>query len=405
MNSHQIAAKLYSQTQKGKSYSTIRLAILGVALCMVVLILTFAIMTGFQNEIQNKVIGLGGHIEVHHYESNDSYQRTPIVDEVRLRNAILAVDHVSHVQAIIDKAGIVKGEEHIEGAVFRGVGNDYDTTFFAQYMVEGACLQFDTAQVSNQILISETFSKKTGLRLGDAVNVYFVQNTVRMRKFTVSGIYNTGLAIYDKTYIICDIRQLVKINGWAADRVDALEVFIDNFSKLDETTNAVNQEVDYDMEAVSVKEKNQEIFDWIDLVRQNVVVLVVLILIITAVTLISTQLTFTIEHIPTIGILKTIGCTNVQISQIFLWISAKVLLRGMVIGDCVGLLICFVQQQFSIIKLNPENYYVSCVPIDVQWLHLLLINVGILVVSFMFLVLPAYLVAKKVKVTNAVALK
>ena len=308
-------------------------------------------------------------------------------------------------QAIIDKAGIVKGEEHIEGAVFRGVGNDYDTTFFAQYMVEGACLQFDTAQVSNQILISETFSKKTGLRLGDAVNVYFVQNTVRMRKFTVSGIYNTGLAIYDKTYIICDIRQLVKINGWAADRVDALEVFIDNFSKLDETTNAVNQEVDYDMEAVSVKEKNQEIFDWIDLVRQNVVVLVVLILIITAVTLISTQLTFTIEHIPTIGILKTIGCTNVQISQIFLWISAKVLLRGMVIGDCVGLLICFMQQQFSIIKLNPENYYVSCVPIDVQWLHLLLINVGILVVSFMFLVLPAYLVAKKVKVTNAVALK
>lgn len=372
---------------------------------MCVLILTFAITAGFRNEVQSKITGLGAHIAVSHYDNNESFQKVPIVDSENLRRRILAQDNVSHLQATACMAGIIQGHQDVEGVAFKGVGTDYDTSFLFRQIVQGRCLQLNDSAVSNELLVSETFSKRTGLQVGDKVNAFFVQNPVRERKFEIVGIYNTGLSIYDKTYVMCDIRQIVKLKGWADNRIDALEVFVKDFSLLESTTDKVNLAVDYDMKAESIKEQQQEVFNWIDLVEQNVVVLILLIIVIVAVSLISTQLTFALEHIPTIGILKTMGCRNTSISHIFMWVSFKVLFSGMLWGNAVGLLLCWLQHTFHIVTLNPENYYMSYVPINVQWVHVLAVNAGVMLISWCVLVLPAYFVAKKVRITDAISLK
>ena len=405
MNIYRIAGKLYAQTRKERTSLVIQVSKISVALGVCVLILTFAITAGFRHEVQTKITGLGAHIAVSHYDNNESFQKVPIVDSKNLRRRILAQDNVSHLQATAHIAGIIQGNKDVEGVAFKGVGADYDTSFLSRQIVQGRCLHLEDSVVSNELLVSETFSKRTGLQLGDKVNAFFVQNPVRQRKFVITGIYNTGLGMYDKTYVMCDIRQVIKLKGWADDRVDALEVFVNDFSLLDVTTDKVNMAIDYDMKAESIKEQQKEVFNWIDLVEQNVVVLIVLIIVIVAVSLISTQLTFALEHIPTIGILKTMGCRNVAISRIFMWVSFRVLVGGLLWGNAVGLLLCWLQHTFHIVTLNPENYYMSYVPIDVQWLHVLLINIGIMLISWCVLVLPAYFVAKKVRITDAVAMK
>lgn len=405
MNIHYIANRLYKQTQKERTGTIIKVSVISVALSVCVLLLTFAVTVGFREEIQYKITGLGAHISVTHYDNNDSYQKTPIVNSASLRSRIMQQPHVVHVQAVACIAGIVKGASDVEGVVFKGVDADYDTSFISKYIVQGRCLNIDTGSVGNEILISETFSHRSGLQVGDKVDAFFVQNPVRQRRFEVVGVYNTGLSIYDKTYAMCDIRQVVKLKGWAEDRVDGLEVLTDDFSQLEYVTDKVNMAVDYNMQAQSIKEQQEEVFNWIDLVEQNVVVLILLIIAIAAVSLISTQLTFSLEHIPTIGILKTMGCRNGVIARIFMQISLKVLYRGMLWGNGVGLLICWVQSRFHIITLNPENYYMSYVPISVHWQYLVIINAGVVLISWLVLVLPAYFVSKKVRIVGAVGLK
>lgn len=405
MNIHYVANRLYKQTQKERTGTIIKVSVISVSLSVCVLLLTFAVTAGFREEVQYKITGLGAHIAVSHYDNNDSYQKTPIVNSAGLCKRIMRQPHVTHVQAVAAIAGIVKGDSDVEGVVFKGVDANYDTSFISKHIVHGRCLHTDTGTVSNEILISETFSHRSGLQVGDKTDAFFVQNPVRQRRFEVVGIYNTGLSIYDKTYAMCDIRQVVKLKGWAENRVDAIEVFIDDFSQLEYVTDKVNMAIDYDMQAQSIKDQQKEVFGWIDLVEQNVLVLILLIIAIAAVSLISTQLTFSLEHIPTIGILKTMGCGNGVIARIFMQVSFKVLYRGMLWGNGVGLLICWIQSRFHIITLNPENYYMSYVPISVHWQHLLLINVGVVLISWMVLVLPAYFVSQKVRIVDAVGLK
>lgn len=400
-----IAHRLYKQTRNTNTNTTIRIAIIGIVLSIVVLVLTFAITDGFSREILTKVTGLNAHIEVKHFEFNNSYQRTPLNDDPSLRLQLNSIENIAHIQAVASIAGILKGENDVEGVVFKGIGKDYDTTFLANNIIEGRCPIYSDTIVCNEILISETLAKRASLHLNDKIDVFFIQDNVRRRRFEIVGIYNTGFANFDKIYAICDIKHVIKINGWNNNCVDGLEIIIDDFNLLDKTTEDIDKVIDYNLKAENIKSRNSEIFSWITLIEQNVLVLIILIIIITAFSLISTQLTFALEHIPTIGLLKTMGARNQDIAKIFLLVSSKVLIIGVLIGDVVGFLLCVLQQYFHIVKLNPENYYVSYVPININFLHFLYIDIGILLISFLVLVFPAYWVAKRINVVNAIRLQ
>jgi lipoprotein-releasing system permease protein len=377
------------------------ISIISVALGINILIIAFAVTTGFKSEIREKIIGFGSHLEIERFDNNDSYESAPVYTHLTFYNHIKTLDNVLAIQPVAIKAGIVRGEKDIEGVVFKGVGEAYNASFFEKHLLKGRFIQLEDSSLSNEIIISELLANKLQLDTGQRLLSYFVQNPVRQRVFKITGIYNTGLGTYDKNTVICDIAQIQRLNTWEETQASVIEVLIKDFDKINITNDQVNDILPVDMQSNTIIERNRDIFDWIDLFNQNVYILIVLIVIITVVSLISTQLTISLEHITTIGILKTLGCTNAGIRNIFLYISLRILGLGLFFGNSIALLACYLQSKFDIIRLNPESYYVSSVPIEVVFWQVLLINITTVVICMGILVFPSYFVAKKTKTIQA----
>ena len=286
--SYSFAKRLLKKDKWTLSSTIAKIAIVGVALGIVVLILAFAITTGFRQEIQNKVVGFGSHINIVHYDNNNSYQQMPITANDQLKKTIAALPNVKNVQAFSTIAGIVRGKEDIEGLIFKGIGTDYDTTFFSKNIIRGRFIHIpNDSTPSIEILISESLAQKLQIDTGDKIDAFFVQNTVRQRKFTIVGIYNTGLVAYDDTYLLCDIHQVQKLHNWQENNIEGWELLVNDFDDLELTAAHINQLVDFDMKVATIKELSPMIFDWINLVNQNVLILIILIIIITSISLID----------------------------------------------------------------------------------------------------------------------
>jgi len=403
--SYLLSKKLIPKDGQRISRPIMIISIISVALGVCILTLAFAITSGFKSEIRGKIVGFGSHIEIVHFDNNDSYESTPIRSDFDFYKDIQKLDNVQSIQSIAAKAGIVKGENDIEGVVFKGVGKDYNSSFFKKYLVKGRFIQLPDSVASNEIIISEILANKLHLDTGQRLSAYFVQQPVRQRMFTITGIYNTGLGTHDKNTIITDIRQIQKLNDWDKNLASSVEILLNDFNKIDQTNEQINDILPSDMLSNTIIERNQDIFGWIDLFNQNVYILIILIIIITAISLISTQLTISLEHINTIGILKTLGCTNAVIRNIFLYISARILGFGLLYGNAIALIICYLQYQFKIITLNPENYFVSFVPIQFDIANLLIINIGILTISVVILIIPSYFVSKKISAIDALRME
>ncbi|MCL2131230.1 MAG: ABC transporter permease [Lentimicrobiaceae bacterium] len=397
--------KLIPKNSKQVSKPVVAISIITVALGVCILLLTFAITTGFQKEIRDKAVGFGSHIEVVHFDNNYSYESSPVFISAELIDAIKQVQGVVHVQPFTTKAGIIKTENDVEGVLFKGIDADYDSLFFVKNLVNGTFLTLSDSATSNDVLVSETLAKKLRLDIGQKFMAFFVQNPVRQRMFTIKGIYNTGFETYDKTHIICDMAHLQKLNDWKNDCVGGLEILIDDFDKIDRMNETISDVLPYDLQSSTIIDRNRDVFDWIRLFDQNVLILIFLVVITTGVSLISTQLILSLEHISTIGLLKALGCTTSVIRNVFLFLSAKILGIGILAGNAVGLLFCFVQNYFHLIKMDPGKYYVSYIPVDVQWLHVLLINIGAVLISFAVLVIPAHFVARRTSAISALRIE
>ena len=395
-----LSQKLIPKNSRRVSKPVVSIAVGSVALGICILLLTFAITTGFRNEIRNKVIGFGSHIEVAHFDNNYSYESSPVFVNANLIANIKQVDGVAHIQPFTTKAGIVKTENDVEGVVFKGINVNYDSLFFVKNLVKGNFITLSDSAVSNDVLISETMAKKLQLDVGQKFTAFFIQNPVRQRAFTIKGIYNTGLGEHDKRYIFCDMAHLQKLNDWKSGCVGGLEILINDFNNIDCINKQISDALPYDLLSTTITDRNRDIFDWIRLFDQNVLILVFLVIIISGVSLISTQLILSLEHITTIGLLKALGCTTATIRNVFLFLSAKILGLGLLFGNAIGLLFCFVQNRFHLIPLNPDNYYVSYVPVDVQWLQVVLINIGAILISFAVLIIPAHIVACRTSAIN-----
>lgn len=365
------------------------------------MILSVAIVIGFKKEVRNKVIGFGSHIQVTNFDNNSSYESAPIAVSDSLLRALHAFPGVRHVEAYATKMGIMKTDDDFQGIVLKGVGTDYDWSFFRNNLKEGDILTINPDKASTDVLISSYLSGLLGLKPGDSVLAYFVQDAVRARKFTVTGIYETGFLDYDKLFVLADIKQVRRLNGWEKDQAGGLELLVDDYEDLDRVAEALyfdlveKQDRNGNTYFVrSIKEMNPMIFNWLDVLDVNVVVILVLIFAVAGFTMISGLLIIILERTNMIGILKALGQNNTSIRKVFLYISFFLIGKGMLWGNAVGIALCLVQARFRVITLDPSTYYLDAVPIDLGLLPLALLNAGTLCASMLMMLGPSYLITK-----------
>lgn len=345
----------------------VEIATYSIALGVVVMILSISILRGFQNEISRKVVGFGSHIVVRSYELGNAYEEKPISIVRPEVQSLRGIPGVRHVQYYANKGGMIKTDDQIQGFVLKGVSKDYDTSFFAENLTDGRILNLADGSISNEVLISKTIADKLQVGCGDKLKTYFWQDdNYRARALSIVGIYNTDLTDFDEHFVIGDIRQVQKLNGWDSDMVAGYELLIDNFDKLDEVYENVLSAIDYDMTASTIVMDNLSLFSWLSLLDSNIVLILTIMAIVCIVSIISSLLIMIFEKTSTIGILKTLGASNASIRKIFIIKSSRIILKGVAIGNMVALVLCFAQFHFKVVKLDSSSYSMSTVPIDMN---------------------------------------
>ena len=389
-----ISRKTLSKDSFNYSRPIIRIAILSIVLGISVMILSVAIVTGFQQEIRNKVVGFGSHLRISKFDSNKSYEREPVSTDQGFYPQT-GVDNVRHIQVFAMKAGIVKTKDQIQGVALKGVGKDFNWKFFKDKIIKGKVPDYSKNETSDKILVSKALSKLLKLKAGDDLRMYFIiGNHQRGRKFNISGIYETGLADFDKKFIIGDIRHIQKLNGWDDDQVGGFEVLVHDFDKLTETGKALYQKIPYNLNIQSIVNLHPEIFDWLELQDMNVVIILIIMVLVASITMISTLLILILERTNMIGVLKALGMKNYGIRKVFLYTASFIVVRGLVIGNIVALLLAFIQQYFGVIKLSQESYFVSVVPINLDIFDLLWINAGTLLICYLMMIVPSMVITR-----------
>lgn len=377
------------------------IAMVGIALGLAVMILSVAIVIGFKKEVRNKVIGFGSHIQITNFDSNSSYELQPIAVDDTLMTALGNFPGIRHVEKFATKLGILKTDSDFQGIVLKGVDADYDWTFFKDNLKEGSVFSVQPDKRSTEVLISKYLSDLLGLKVGDSFLTYFVQDDVRARKFTISGIYETGFLDYDKMFVMADIKQVQRLNHWDKDQVGGLELLVDDYDHLDKVAEDIYFELAEMQDrmgntyyARSIKELNPMIFNWLDVLDVNVVIILVLMLSVAGFTMISGLLIIILERTNMIGILKALGQNNTSIRKVFLYVSFFLIGKGMLWGNVIGISLCLLQSFFHIVKMDPSVYYLDAVPIDLNITSLLLLNVGTLFASMLMMLGPSYLITK-----------
>lgn len=404
MNLEYFIAKRIHFEKKGErnvSRPAVRIATIGIAVGVAVMLVAIAVVVGFKQEIRNKTIGFSSHIQITNFDNNNSFEMQPVKVNDTLMEQLKAVSEVKHVQRFVTKPGIIKTEEDFQGMVLKGVGPEFDWEFFKSSLVEGEILNLNDSASKNEVIISKVLADMLKLKLGDPFFTYFFQDQIRARKFTVKGIYSTNFAEYDKLFILTDIRIAQRLNNWEAEYFSGLEVLVKDFNQLDKATMKVYSVAanKFDEEGngyfiQNIRQINPQIFSWLDLLDMNVWVILVLMLAVAGFNMISGLLILILEKTNMIGILKSYGAKNWSIRKIFLYESIFLIGKGMFWGNLIGLLICFIQYQFKIIPLDPVSYYTATVPITFNWFYIILLNVGTLITSILMLIGPSYLITK-----------
>jgi lipoprotein-releasing system permease protein len=358
------------------------------------MIISMAVVTGFQNEIREKVIGFGAHIQVANFDYNVSFEPVPISNQQDFIEPLLQLSGVRHVQQFATKTGIIKTDEDIHGIVVKGIGPDFDWSFFKERLVEGHIIELSDTARSDQVIISRYMANLLKLQAGDRIFVYFIQEPPAIRRFEISGIYETGLEELDKLFVLADIGHIKRLNRWNEDQIGGFEILVDNFKNIDKISEEVFSIIPYNLNARNIKQINSQIFDWLSLLDMNVYVLIILMVLVAGINMVTTLLIAVLEKTNMIGILKAVGGSNPLVRKVFLYNAAFTIGRGLLWGNVVGLLICLIQSQFGIITLPQDSYYVSEVPINLQFMHVLVLNAGTFAVCMLMLILPSMIVTR-----------
>ena len=401
-----ISRKLFfdKTNKKFLSQRIIRIALIGIALGLAVMIVSVAVVTGFKDEIRNKVIGFGSHIQIINFDSNNSYETQPISKNQSFLPKIKAIKGVTWVEAYATKPGMIKTDEYMQGIVFKGVDKDYNWDFFKKSLKAGHVPQLNDSARVNEIILSEQVANLLKIRLNDLVVLYFIneeESTPRMLQLKVCGIYNTSLEELDDRFILGDIKQIQRLNDWDSDQISGFEITIADFNKIDEIEQEIrNTVLDYREEnntilrTTSVTREFPQIFDWLAVLDMNVWVILTLMVLVAGFNMISGLLVLILERSSMIGVLKALGSPNASIRKMFLYLAVFLTSRGMLWGNVAGISIILIQKIFHVVKLNPVSYYVDVAPVNFSIVHILLLNAGSIVITTFMLIIPSFLVSK-----------
>ena len=394
-----IAQKLVkSSSNKGSvSGPIIKIAIGAIALGVAIMIITVATGTGLQLKVRERLSGLAGHIQVNSFENSYNYITNPISKNQDFYPKFEAIPEIKHIQIYANKPGIIRTESNFEGVVLKGVSNDYDWKFFQESLVEGDIPDYRSEKMSSSVLISKYTADGLRFKLGDKFNIFFLEQgnkPPKVRRYTIAGIFNTGLKDFDQNFIIGDLRQVQRLNKWDENTIGGFEMIVDDYDKLDEIVPKVYHSIGFDLNAVSIKETNHYILEWLNLFDLNIAVILFIMLMVAGINMITALLILILERTQMIGILKALGSNNWSIRKIFLHHAYFLVSRGLIIGNVIGIGLMLLQQYFSVIKLDPATYYVSVAPVNINLWHIALLNLVTLILVLLMLLIPSYLVTR-----------
>jgi lipoprotein-releasing system permease protein len=371
------------------------ISVISIALSLAVMFMSIVILTGFQKAIRDKVIGFGGHIQVTHFDQTQSLEPIPIPMKPGILDTLRGIPGVVHLQGYATKAGIIRANGEIQGVVLKGIGPDYDWSFFSDKMVDGNVFTIPDTGKTDQVIISKTIANMLMLKTGDDLRMYFISGSdILGRKFRISGIYDSGMEDFDKMYVLGDLRHIQKINGWEPDQVGGIEILIGDFNRLDQIGGEVYHAIGFSLDASTIRQLYPQIFDWLDLQDMNVVIILAHMVRVSAITMISMLLILILERTRMIGTLKALGMRNRGIRKIFLYNSLYITGTGILLGNLIGFALSLLQLKFGFLTLPVESYYVSTVPIRLNLWHILLLNGGTILICYLVLIIPSMIITR-----------
>jgi len=394
-----IAKRLITAKDHKSSISApiIKIAITAIALGMIMMIVSIATGRGLQQKIRQKVSAFNGHIVISGYNDNNSdVSTTPISIYQNFYPKFKTVDGITHVQAIASKAGIIRTENAFEPIIFKGVGKDYQADGLKEYLDQGRMPELKS-NLNEEVLISKYLCKRLGLKLGDKFVTYFMKENsegYNLRNFKIVGIYDSGFQEFDAGYVFGDIRHVQLINKWKRDQIGSFEVFVNDFTQIEQKGQQVYQETSSTLDSQTIVEKYYYIFEWLKLFDFNIIVILIVMIVVSTINMVVALLVLILERIQMIGILKSIGADNWSIRKIFLYNAAYLIGSGLLWGNSIGIGLLLIQKYLGIIKLNPESYYVNTAPVDINIFYILLLNLGTIAICLLVLLIPSYIITK-----------
>lgn len=395
-----IAKRLITARDHKSSISApiIKIAIAAIAIGMIMMIISVATGIGLQQKIRQKVAAFNGHIIITNYDENQSQlSLTPISTHQDFYPKFKNVEGISHVQAVATKSGIIRTETAFEGIIFKGVGKEYRWNNLQEYLVSGKLPNLNN-QLNDEVLISEFLANRLNLKVGDKFNTFFMKEDTNqkpnLRVFKITGIFNSGFQEFDSTYIIGDIRHLQRINKWESDQVGAFEVFVDNFNAIQEKGQEVYEKTGSTLDTQTIVEKYYYIFEWLKLFDFNIIVILIIMISVATINMVVALLVLILERTQMIGILKSMGANNWAVRKIFLYNAFYLISKGLFWGNLIGVGMLLIQQNFGIIKLNPENYYVNEAPVFIDFGTIFILNIGTILICLLILLIPSYIITK-----------
>lgn len=396
-----IAKRIISSKAYKSSVSApiIKIGITAITIGIIVMLIAIATGLGLQQKVRDKVVAFNGHVTISNYDSNVSDEsQVPISTDQEFYPNFTSVSGVKHIQAVAKKFGVVRTETDFEGIVLKGVGADYDWSFMKEFLVEGQLPNYNEA-ISNDVLISSYLSNRLQLQLGDSFQTVFGKNDINklpnIINYTIVGIYNSGFTEFDQTFVIGDIKHLQRINKWEANQVGNFEVFIDNFSELQQKGVEIYEAIPSTLNAETVEQKFASIFEWIRIFDNNTYGIIGIMIIVAGINMITALLVLILERTQMIGILKALGSSNWSIRKVFLYNATYLVGLGLFWGNLIGLGLIAIQHYFGVLQFpNPEDYYMTIIPVHIGLGHILMLNLGTFIACMLLLLVPSYIITK-----------
>jgi len=388
-----ISQRFLKENKKRFSQAALRLSILSIALGLAVMILAVSIVTGFQESIRTKIASFDGHIQITKYDFNRSMELPPINRNLLLESKLSAHNGIKSISAFAYKGGIIKSSGVVQACVFKGVDNNYDWSNFSQWVISGEIPKINSSKKTKEIIISKIMADKLQLGVDSSFLMYFMQDPPRIRKFNISGIYESGFSDFDNKFIFGDIRHIQKLNSWKNNNIAGYEVILDSFDEMEEQTSWIYDEINYDLKALNINQRYPYIMDWLMLLDTNVYFILGLMIMISGIGMIATLLILILEKTKFIGTMMAIGATNKSIRKIFIYHSLHLSIRGLLLGNFIGIGLAAIQKYYKIIPLDASTYYMNAIPINLNPFIIISLNIGVIIIIALMMLWPSRIIS------------